>query len=248
MSPPKQSLSQLFNSFGPGAMMDLPTRSVVIAGLDHWDGNKAAFKSISEPRLTALLQTVLSQTGRWDPGKPVQLRTPPIARENRNEPDPAGIAVRVFPTWFTCEGIAESGTTNPRRRRLVRWTELDAPGNRKKFQRDDGKKVDVTPIRFVGACKDGHLQDIDWKWLVHRGTKCDEAMWIEEQGQVQTLQTFGLDVSASDPRYRLPTLSSRAFSELARGIGLGWTRQKPGVPNNFISFRVRQQIPIFPKQ
>jgi hypothetical protein len=47
MSPPKQSLSQLFNSFGPGAMMDLPTRSVVIAGLDHWDGNRAAFKSIS---------------------------------------------------------------------------------------------------------------------------------------------------------------------------------------------------------
>jgi hypothetical protein len=182
MSPPKQSLSQLFNSFGPGAMMDLPTRSVVIAGLDHWDGSKAAFKSISEPRLTALLQTVLSQTGRWEPGKPVQLRTPPIARENRNEPDPAGIAVRVFPTWFTCEGIVESGTANPRRRRLVRWTELDAAGNRKKFQRDDGKKIDVTPIRFVGACKDGHLQDIDWKWLVHRGIKCDEAMWIEEQG------------------------------------------------------------------
>jgi hypothetical protein len=182
MSRPKQSLSQLFTSFGPGAMMDLPTRAVVVAGLDHWDAAKVAFKPINEVRLTTLLHTVLSRTGRWEPGKPVQLRTPPIAQENRNDFDPAGVAVRVFPTWFTCEGITVGGVANPRRRRLVRWTELDAAGGRKKFQGDDGKKVDVTPIRFVGACKKGHLQDIDWKWLVHRGVKCDEPMWIEEQG------------------------------------------------------------------
>lgn len=182
MSRPKQSLSQLFASYGPGAMVDLPTRSVIVAGLDHWDASKTTFKSINEPRLTALLQTVLSQSGRWDPGKPVQLRTPPIAQENRNEPDPASVEVRIFPTWFTCDGFSEAGTINPRRRRLVRWTDLDASGGRKKFQREDGKKVDVTPIRFVGACKNGHIQDIDWKWLVHRGQPCSEAMWIEEEG------------------------------------------------------------------
>ncbi|MGX1165762.1 hypothetical protein AB7M16_002028 [Bradyrhizobium sp. USDA 372] len=182
MSRAKQSLSQLFTAFGPGAMLDLPTRSVVVGGLDHWDVNRAAFMQINEPRLTTLLHAVLSQTGRWDPAKPVQLRTPPIANENRQDTDPAGVAVRVFPTWFTCEGIPDTVTGNPRRRRLVRWTELDAAGGRKKFQRDDGKKVDVTPIRFVGACKNGHLQDIDWKWLVHRGVPCSEAMWIEEQG------------------------------------------------------------------
>jgi hypothetical protein len=182
MSRPKQSLSQFFTSFGPGAMMDLPTRSVVVAGLDHWDTAKAAFKDIKELRLTALLQAVLTKTGRWEPGKPVQLRTPPIAQESRNDFDPAGVAVRVFPSWFTCEGITEGGA-NPRRRRLIRWTELDARGGRKKFQREeDGKKVEVSPIRFVGACKKGHLQDIDWKWLIHRGATCEEPMWIEEQG------------------------------------------------------------------
>ena len=45
----------------------------------------------------------------------------------------------------------------------MRWTELEATGGRKKFQREDGKKIDVTPIRFVGACQKGHLQDIEWK-------------------------------------------------------------------------------------
>jgi hypothetical protein len=99
----------------------------------------------------------------------VTFRTPPIARESRNNSDPAGVDVRIFPTWFTCEGTIGDGQADQRRRRLVRWTELDAGGGRKKFQREDGKKVDVTPIRFVGACQKGHLQDIDWKWLLHRG-------------------------------------------------------------------------------
>jgi hypothetical protein len=39
---------------------------------------------------------------------------------------------------------------------------------------DDGKKSDVTPIRFVCACEKGHLQDIDWKWVVHRNQICHE--------------------------------------------------------------------------
>ncbi|MCF3609718.1 hypothetical protein L2E81_25190 [Planktothrix agardhii 1033] len=30
--------SQLLNTFGPGALVDLPTRSVVIAGLSYWKG------------------------------------------------------------------------------------------------------------------------------------------------------------------------------------------------------------------
>jgi hypothetical protein len=54
MSQTTQTLSQLFNSFGPGAMMDLPTRSIVVTGLDHWDNGKIAFKRIEEPRLAAL--------------------------------------------------------------------------------------------------------------------------------------------------------------------------------------------------
>ena len=112
MSRVTQSLSQLLTSFGPGAMMDLPTRSVVVSGLDHWDNAKAAFKRIEEPRLAALLHSVLTQNNRWDATKPVQFRTPPIARDNRNDSDPAGVAVRVFPTWFTCEGVTDDGSTN----------------------------------------------------------------------------------------------------------------------------------------
>ncbi len=43
--------SQLVTTFGPGSLVDLPTRSVIIAGLDFWRGGRELY----EPRLQALL-------------------------------------------------------------------------------------------------------------------------------------------------------------------------------------------------
>ena len=40
----------------------------------------------------------------------------------------------------------------------------------------------MTPIRFVCACDKGHLQDIDWRWVVHGSGACHEPMWVEEKG------------------------------------------------------------------
>jgi hypothetical protein len=182
MSRVTQSISQVLTTFGPGAMMDLPTRSVVVAGLDHWDGHRAAFGRIEEPRLQLLLQTQLVANNRWVPNRPLHLRTPPIAQETRQDADPASVSVRIFPTWFTCEGVPDPAGGSTRRRRLVPWGDLDAGSGRAKYQREDGKKVEVTPVRFVGACEKGHLQDIDWRWLVHRGASCGDSMWIEEEG------------------------------------------------------------------
>jgi hypothetical protein len=68
-----------------------------------------------------------------------------------------------------------------RRRRMVRWQDLDTKG-RRKFVFDDGRKSDVTPIRFVCACEKGHLQDIEWRWVVHGTVHCHEPMWVEEKG------------------------------------------------------------------
>ena len=48
-------LSQVVSTFGPGAMIDLPTRSVVVGGLERWDMTGDSFQVISEPRLAARL-------------------------------------------------------------------------------------------------------------------------------------------------------------------------------------------------
>jgi hypothetical protein len=55
-----------------------------------------------------------------------------------------------------------------------------AANGRRRYAFDDGKAGDVTPIRFVCACEKGHLQDIDWRRVVHGPDRCQEPMWVEE--------------------------------------------------------------------
>jgi hypothetical protein len=49
-------LGQVIGVFGPGAMLDLPERSVLVQGLDQWEMfGTGTFKVIEEPRLARLL-------------------------------------------------------------------------------------------------------------------------------------------------------------------------------------------------
>ena len=141
-----------------------------------------AFTIIPEPRLAMRLEQLLKAQGHLSPSARLSLRTPPASGDGRTG-IPRGITTPIFPTWFICE-MAEadsSGTKSTRRRRLVRWQHLDTRG-RRQFVFDDGRKSDVTPIRFVCACDNGHLQDIDWRWAVHGAKPCQEPMWVEEKG------------------------------------------------------------------
>jgi hypothetical protein len=184
MSKNAQRLSQVVSTFGPGAMVDLPTRSVIIGGLELWDMRGGTFTTIPEPRLTMRLEQLLKSQGRLADTKNLSLRTPPIV-DGRLGQLPPGIAAPIFPAWFVCEQVVTATTVagkSARRRRLVRWLDLDPRGGRRRFVSDDGTKSEVTPIRFVCACENGHLQDIDWRWIVHEGQPCEEAMWVEEKG------------------------------------------------------------------
>ena len=43
----------------------------------------------------------------------------------------------------------------------------------------------MQPIRFVRACRFGHIDDLNWKELVHGGEACTKARpmyWIDEAG------------------------------------------------------------------
>jgi hypothetical protein len=66
MSKNAQRLSQLVSTFGPGAMVDLATRSVVVGGLEFWEMRGDAFRTIPEPRLTTRLEQLLKAQGRLE--------------------------------------------------------------------------------------------------------------------------------------------------------------------------------------
>lgn len=170
--------SQVVGLFGPGAMLDLPERSVLVGSVDEWNmRGPSAFRTIDEPRLSEMLRERLTADGRWPEGRALSLRTPPIGNNDPRLPSPQ-IQVRAFPTWFTCD---DPTPQDGRRRRMVRWTELD-PQRRMHWQGEDGKRQQATPIRFVCGCKKGHLQDVDWKQVLHGATPCQEPMWLEESG------------------------------------------------------------------
>lgn len=180
---PFQRQSQLITTFGPGAMVDLPTRSVLIGGLDRWTAPRGSYTRIEEPALARYLETWLRGQGRLSEGRTLRLLTPPLASGATRTDNLPGVDATVFPTWFVCERVEtpKIGAAQRRGRRLVRWQDLD-PGNRRHYRHEDGKKDDVTPLRFVGACVKGHLQDIDWRRLLHGNDPCLEPMWLIEEG------------------------------------------------------------------
>lgn len=183
-------LSQAVGMFGPGAMLDLPDRSVLVLGLDHWEMLGAGtFKVIQEPRLARLLHERLSDAndGRIIGDRPPELRTPPLDPGDPRRIAPA-IKATVFPRWFVCDAIAGDP---PNRRRLVPFSNLEPP-KRLDYKGEDGKKRRASPIRFVCGCEKGHLQDIEWRRVLHsvRTTAersedtrtCREPMWLEDGG------------------------------------------------------------------
>lgn len=210
-------LSQVITTYGPGAMVDLPSRSVIVGGLDRWNmDTKGSWYTINEPRAVQLLEERLSQeNGPLKAGARLTLRSPPVDPKLPGR-EPPGIEATVFPCWFIVN--EDEQIQGGRRRRLVHWDHLDPVGGRSKFINDSGKKVDVTPIRFVAACRKGHIQDIDWPWHIHNGAKCAEPLWLEERG------------TTGDPRN----------IRIACGCGRDLSLQDAQIPNRFGKCRGRQ--------
>jgi hypothetical protein len=86
MSKNAQRLSQVVSTFGPGAMVDLPTRSLVIGGLELWDMRGGSFTTIPEPRLTMRLEQLLKSQNRLADTKHLSLRTPPVTDGKPGQP------------------------------------------------------------------------------------------------------------------------------------------------------------------
>lgn len=166
--------SQVITTYGPGALLDLPKHSVIVAGLDTW--RPGYLRPIVELRLTEKIQHM---TGIELP----QLYAPPPARSVpwfSGNAQPSYVAVRRFPEWFVVQRPDESGKSDTRgavglSRRLVHLTQLD----RGRFERKT-----VVATRFVRACPRGHIDDLDWRTFVHKGgTKCMGPLWLDERGQ-----------------------------------------------------------------
>ena len=86
-------------------------------------------------------------------------RQPPLGDDK--EPTPrSGVQVLEFPRWFVCQ--------NPACRALVRADGLELKGERYLHECTRLRKERCVPVRFVAACKRGHVQDFPWVYFAHR--------------------------------------------------------------------------------
>lgn len=177
MSDTQLRASQLVTTFGPGAMVDFPEDSVLVAGLEHWIYAPEDIRRIDEPRLAAKLAQLLrdQETGIVPP--PPELRAPPPASDARQAGFPHVTAWR-FPEWFIAQEAEITARGFRRRRLLHRDTLING-----KLRDAAGRGKSVVPVRFVRACERGHIGDIGWPAFVH-GTRtgCPGDLWMEERG------------------------------------------------------------------
>jgi len=154
--------------------MDLPKNSVIMMGLDYWPIDKRdAMRQIKEPRLVRYLKALLENpdTGEsWiKEGADLALFEPPLDTGDFARPAPK-VPSRVFPRWEVV-----SYPDRPRQQELV---------YRKSGTKNKEKKgVIRAPVRWVAACKNGHLEDIRWRDFVHRArTDCQQDIILSDSG------------------------------------------------------------------
>lgn len=184
--------TQLLWTYGPGALIDMPSLSVVTLGIDRWEKDRCP--PIVEARLLAAVQKVL--------GPQVEtMRMPPYVKTDNADPWSAearvGVPVRPFPRWLRCvkcgmlaeydSGLfkVKESRYRPENTRFVhescRGSEGDKPA----------RDADAVPARFLLACRNGHLDDFPWRYYVHGGkTGCTAVLRFFESGA--SLQTENL--------------------------------------------------------
>ena len=180
--------TQLIFTFGVGSLIDLPRMSALVMGLDDWDTRYCS--EIQEDRLVAAIQKRLgAQMSR--------LYLPPIKLDgmDRDTAAPAiGVPVVPFPRWMRCSLCDTLATVQSGVFKLVQdqyrpdKTEYVHQGCLKSKR---GKPPSVLSVRFLLACREGHLTDFPWLNFVHKGNvPCRPASL--------TLREFGASGDASD--------------------------------------------------
>ena len=172
--------SQVITTFGPGAIVDLQTLSVVVAGVDEWRTDDD--QRIQEPRLERNL------------GVKRFYSAPPAEGEFHKKP--GTLPTYLFPRFQVC--------SNPRCGTLSEPSEHSFKRNEKRpifLCQLCGGKSPVNPAPFIVACPSGHMDDFPWRVFAHRGpTSCRQPMQLRSMGRTGTVRDLQVTCRCGDKR------------------------------------------------
>ncbi|RMH03811.1 MAG: DUF1998 domain-containing protein [Nitrospirae bacterium] len=159
--------SAVVSTFGPGSVVDFRAGggavSGIAAGLEEWDRSFPP-AGLAHPQVVreTRLQKKLGVKG---------FRTPPVTldRGKKDDQDTRRLVAVRFPKWLQCPSC---DVIKPERR----WK--SDPGKAYRYcatctEKSHGDtKVFVVPVRFVMACKHGHVDEFPWDWWVGHKSDC----------------------------------------------------------------------------
>ena len=169
--------SAVIMTYAPGSVMDMRAEgapvSGVSAGLEEWDRN-ASLDSQDFRNQKIIERRLCKKLGKR------YFRLPPVLVEKFRKKDdnryqPALVA-RRFPEWLQCPVCDRIGPARlwdqdaGRAYRYCASCSAGQPGNR---------KVYVVPVRFVIACKSGHLDEFPWHWWLRHRETCGNRSFLE---------------------------------------------------------------------
>lgn len=155
--------SQLLYTFGVGSLINLPQLSVLVMGLDDWD--TAVCREITEERLLAAARRRLG-------GQVARFLHPPVEVEGEDAAPVGtsiGVPVSPFPRWARCPRCELLAPLD--QAVFQRKVDLYRPERTRYVHANCQKAKDpppVMPVRFMLACRNGHLEDFPWAEYVHR--------------------------------------------------------------------------------
>jgi len=151
--------SQFVLIYGPGALIESKNGPRIIPSINHGLGglfSKDEFQKfeITESRLRIAIRNLTQRDARV-------FSLPSNA--SLGKPDTRGIYhTYVFPVWKICYGRRGGHPKNL----PVLYSGIECPVC---HRRDDSSAV-----RFVAACPDGHLDEVNWNYAVHRDRNCNQ--------------------------------------------------------------------------
>jgi hypothetical protein len=169
--------SQFMYSYGIGSIIDLPSFSVMVDGLDYWKIDENTEKIIEN----RLLQAV-----KYYEPSARHLVYPPTTPEGFEFGNPwsegafEGLPVSVFPRWMYCSKCRLLAPIDDELFELKK--DLGRP-EKNHFEHTHclkkGKSYQAPkaiPVRFMVVCEKGHLDDFPWLEYVHQGQPCDHPL------------------------------------------------------------------------
>lgn len=187
--------SQFILTYGVGSIIEAPGGPRVIPAFSEWGNNLTA--TLNKPSFTIYERSASKLLGG---AKIFKIPT----NSSINNMTDSGILFTTFrfPMWALCvthKKLYQLDTQD--QTRCTECARGSSPIKNKKTWRDEA-------IRFVRACPDGHMDDIDWKYVIHQGSVCDN-MVFEWDGGHSTLEDVSIGCTECGAKISLKDVYNR---------------------------------------